>query len=299
MEPSREDALKKLKELNVILEFENIKAFHGRATRKNENFVVRDNFNNRSSFTKQYSKGGFSGLYATDFSHAKQYADFRVEETYKKSKTILEPKVFEIVPKQSGLLIFDLTKLENTSDLKYYLNDVLNFNQEELKEIEKNCLTGQEQKEFQTEFLNLVSCHNVASLMPELFGTKQDLNNLKHLNKILSGKQNNQQPKLITDQELEDFIKRTKQDENGERICEICGAINSYQILKSGDLKMAISKLQSGLDFFEDSTLNLELFQNFLEAENIVGVKQRLWTSEYINKQNFDTFFCVLWLILT
>lgn len=291
MEPSREDALKKLKELNVILEFENIKAFHGRATKENENFVVKDNVDNTLDILGHYNINNVAGLFATDFSHAQKYADFRVEEEYKKTQTILKPKVFEIVPKQSGLLVFDLTKIEDIEELDYFFHEILHLNQNEITEIEKNCLTHEEQQKLKAAISELVSCHSVLSLMPELFETKQDVKNLKDLTEIIKQKEKKTQNPLITDQELEAFIKKTKQQKNDERICEICGAINSYEILKSGDIKTMFSKFQSDFDFCEDCALNLKLMKSFLEKENIVGVKQKLWNSDNIKEQNFDTFF--------
>ena len=54
---------------------------------------------------------------------------------------------------------------------------------------------------------------------------------------------------------------------------------------------MLLSKLQSGFDFDDICTYNLDFFNDYLQALNIVGVHQKIWHSDIINQNAFDDYF--------
>ena len=289
----REEAISSLLQMGVLVNFDSsINLFHGRVNTKNNNFAVKSNFNNAGSALGHNNNNSIPGLHASSFEVAKKYAEKRFVEHMEKNKEQGKVEVHKIFPVQTGTMIFNSQKLFDMEELKPYLENVFKISTEEIENIEKSILTQEEKEKVCQAVKDISSFYDITSLMPELFNKKESVKILKGLQEICSENEKTKAP-FVFDDDLEKFVQKNASKKMPEELIRsISGALNVYQMLtKQGDIKTLISKFQSDLDFTKDCTLNLKCFRAFLEKEQIVGIKQKLWVSNIINQNNFDDYF--------
>lgn len=264
--------------------------FHGRVNLDGKNYFV---LAGNSGEDAEHDNNKIFGLHTSTIDVAQKYAEARFVESLKNNKNMGQIEVHKIVPTTKNLMIFNSQKLFDMDEIEPYLSGVFSLSKEEKEEIRKNALSPKEQQMVQEAFKTIASNTIITSIMPELFKTKQDMIILKELLEICEKNRESKKP-YVLDDDLEKYIQKTSKGkvQVEKRIREIGGAINVYQMLKEdGNIKTLVSKLQSGFDFTEDMTLNLKFFQVFLEKENIVGVKQKIWASDVIGQKNIDDYF--------
>ena len=294
----REQAIKDLQALGVLLPMEDLNIFHGRTTADAERFFVKSDFDNADYFDGHYNNNAIPGIHASNLKIAKKYADARLKQYYEANPNKAVTKtatIYKLVPTQKGLFVFDLCKIYKLDELEPYLKDVFKSTPKETKEIYANKLTEEQEQQLKNVISTLVSTYTIPQLMPALFkDEKASLKIYKDLNQICERNIKEKQKGVVTDNDIETYCqKKLKNNESATNLAQdICGCINVYQMLKeTGDIGLLFSKLQSDFCFTGDSTLNLNLFKEFLLQNNIIGVYQKLWISEVIGEQNFDDYF--------
>lgn len=294
----REQAIKDLQALGVLLPMEELHLFHGRTTADDERFFVKSDFDNADYFDGHYNNNAIPGIHASNLKIAKKYADARLKQYYENNTDIpakKSPTIHKLIPTQPGLFVFDLCKIYKLDELEPYLKDIYKLTPKETAELYAQKLNDEQEQQLKNAVSKLVSTYNIPKLMPELFKNgKASAKIYKDLNHICERNIKEKQKSVVTDKDIETYCqKKLKNNEKATQLAQdICGCINVYQMLKeTGDIGLLLSKLQSDFCFTEDSTLNLRLFKEFLLQNNIIGVHQKLWISEVIGERNFDDYF--------
>ncbi|MBQ7603105.1 MAG: hypothetical protein IJU58_03080 [Clostridia bacterium] len=294
----REQAIKELQALGVLLPMENLHLFHGRMTADDECFLVKSDVNNAGYFDGHYNNNGIPGIHASNPNIAKKYADARLKEYYEKnnsSQTTQTATIYKLVPTQKGLFVFDLCKIYKMDEIELFLTNVFKLTPKETEEIYAKRLTASQEQQLKNIVSTFISTYTIPQLVPELFKDEKISTKIyKDLNQICECNKKDKQKSFVSDGDIETYCKKKlKDNESATNLAQdIGGCINVYQILKeTGDIGLLFSKLQSDFNFTEDSTLNLTLFKNFVLQNNIIGVHQKLWVSNVIAEQNFDDYF--------
>ncbi len=289
----KEEAILRLKSLGVLVDFdEKLNLFHGRVNSDGENFFVDPSFDNAGQTLGHYNNNAIPGLHASDYEIARLYAENRYAENATTGNVLGKVEVHKIEPTTNGLMILNVQKLFDVDELEMELKDYIKISKTESDELKKIELSNEEKEEVKQAVKVIAEQTGPQKLLPKLFGNKESVNILKDMQNICEKNKKDGKP-YVLDDDLESYIIRKGANEKLEaKIRDISGAVNVYQILKEeGNIKMLVSKLQSNFDFTEDMSLNLDLFEKFLKSENIIGIKQKLWLSNVINKNNFDDYF--------
>lgn len=288
-----QEAIKKLIQKQVLVPFNfNSQIFHGRVNLNGDKFVVKNGFDNAGKTLGHYNNNSIPGLHASDFSIAKKYAERRFIENVNNGVNVKKMEIHKIVPLEKGLFLIDLTKLFDEKEIMPYLENVFQLSEEQIKKVKTNILSQDEKQEVFNLFKVMASKETPQSLMPKLFEGAKNKKILKDLLEIC--RQNEKQKKpYVLDDDLEKYVlKNSKNEKEENQIRSISGAVNVLQILKeTGNVKFLMSKFQSNFDFTENMSLNLKMFKAFLNKNNIVGVKQKLWVSDVIGTKNIDDYF--------
>lgn len=304
----RNEALSILKDVGVFIPFDSrVHAYHGRANTTGQTFIVKGDFDNSGNKTGFHNVNSTPGLHTSTFEIAKKYALIRTKQynaiegnaperwqaLIGKGFTKGTPEVHRIVASHPDLYIFDLCKTYDMDDLSFLLKELdTQIPQEEINEFYEYQLTDSQRKQMEHATKLLAKTVSIQELMPELFEDE------KAANKVLFDLQQicerNKDLKLVTDDDLEDYVSKAagNNPKTEGLIRAMAGSVNVYQYLAEyGDLPFVIRKYQSQFDFTNDCTLNLTCAKNFLENQNIVGAHQKIWTSSVINKNGFNEYF--------
>lgn len=306
----RDEALNTLRGLGLLIPFDaRVHAYHGRTNADGAVFHVISKSDEMEQNVGSYYVEKMQGLHTSDFETAKKYANIRTKQFNQNIETSPElmaklsqgiikkgtPEVHRIVAANPDLSIFDVCKIYDIDDfvdsIKSYFYDI---SQEEIDEIYKYQLTNDEREKMKAAVCKLAKSYSIEDIMPELF---DDENGQKVLGDLLNVcKQNKKKSDLpfVLDENVEDYVmqKANNNPQMEELSKAIAGAVNVYNILsENGDLPLIIRKIQSQFDFYDDCTLNLKFAQKFLEKQNIVGLYQKIWSSELINQNNFGEYF--------
>lgn len=295
----RKQAINTLNNLKVLIPFDSsLELYHGRTESEQEKYSIKNDVNNTGNYNGHYNVNGIPGLHTSTIQVAQLYANARTKEKYTRlinQHAIInaKPNIYRIVATTNSMYIFDICKIYNTPDLIEELSSFINLSEEEKKYLNNNLLSKEQTQQMKNAISALISTYTIPELVPHLFCDKQNSKILKDL--IFISKQNSKQGKkqIVYDKDLEKYLTRCKSKNLDIKIIQkIANTINMYNMIKFDcDILTLFNKLQSGIDFNDECSLNLDLFKNFLISNNICGVHQKIWKSNVISLANFDDYF--------
>ena len=295
---NRKEAISTLIDLGVLIPFnEKLHLYHGRTSNDNDTFVIKNNMDNSGHYMGHYNVNAIPGLHASTKQIAELYANARTAEQYTKNPPnkflSANQQTHKIVALTNNAKIFDVCKIYDLEDLLPTLKNFVALTEEDVNKLKSNRLSFEQEQQLSNAVSILASTYTIPKLLPNLFKDDTNIKVLKDLTTISKNNAKLGKQEYVFDDDVEKFLsKKPNSQLNQELVNDIAGAINVYTMLKNGtNLQMLFSKLQSGFDFTENKTLNLELFKNFLVQLNICGVHQKIWKSDIINLTNFDDYF--------
>ncbi len=288
--------IRELTRLKVLVPFDdNLKLFHGRANETNKKFHIKSYVDNSGNKLGHYNVNVIPGLHTSTYDIAKRYAEARKNQAYKKAINVsVAPEVKRIVATSPNLMIFNLCKIFNLDDILSSLSAVISLPKETEEKLYSDLLPKKEFDACLHIIKELTLCYTLPQISPTLFNNEEQIKITKNLLKLAKQNYSKYNRYVVTDNDCDNYIKKLSPltDKEEENIKNIAGAINVYYALAhSGDIAMLLSKLQSGFDFDDICTYNLDFFNDYLQALNIVGVHQKIWHSDIINQNAFDDYF--------